>query len=275
MPKKAKAPWYVRAFNADYLARYKHRSDALAQTELPFVLKALHLPARASMLDLCCGAGRHSRGLANALKKNARIVGLDLSADLLKDAQAKNTAPKRLCFIRADMRRIPLATRSIDGVVNLFTSFGYFRTNREHVTVLQEVARVLKPGGRFVFDFFNREHVLANLVPRSESQANGRRIVETRRYDARSKRIVKTIRISDISRKAAKTQRNGEDEVLQESIRAYSAIELKDMLIRAGLTPLSVHGDLCGGAFSAKESARCVWVCEKSNAILKPSNKLQ
>ncbi len=68
-PKKTKVPWYVRAFNADYLARYKHRSDALAQAELPFVLKALNLSARAMVLDLCCGAGRHARGLANALKK--------------------------------------------------------------------------------------------------------------------------------------------------------------------------------------------------------------
>ena len=262
-PKKTKAPWYVRAFNADYLARYKHRSDALAQVELPFVLQALNLPARAMVLDLCCGAGRHARGLANALKKNARIVGLDLSADMLKDAQSKNTAPQRLCFIRADMRRIPLATQSVDGVVNLFTSFGYFKTDREHLNVLMEVARVLKPGGRFVFDFFNREHVLANLVARSESQANGCGIVETRRYDMRSKRIVKTIRITEISRKGAKTQRNGTAEILQESIRAYGAGELKAMLIRAGFAPLSVHGDLSGGAFNAHESARCVWVCEK------------
>ncbi len=181
---------------------------------------------------------------------------------MLKDAQAKNTAPKRLCFIRADMRRIPLATQSVDGVVNLFTSFGYFKTDREHLNVLMEVARVLKPGGRFVFDFFNREHVLANLVARSEAQANGCGIVETRRYDMRSKRIVKTIRISEIGAKA-----NGAAEILQESIRAYGAGELKAMLICAGFVPLSVHGDLSGGAFNAHESARCVWVCEKPNDL--------
>ena len=79
--KNEKEPWYVRAFNADYLARYKHRSDELAQTELPFVLGALQVKPGATVLDLCCGAGRHSRALIAAMK-SGRVIGLDLSGDL-------------------------------------------------------------------------------------------------------------------------------------------------------------------------------------------------
>lgn len=243
-----KTPWYVRAFHADYLARYKHRSDALARTELPFVIKALNLPARAAVLDLCCGAGRHARALAAALPRG-RVIALDLSLDLLRAAQARNSARKKLRFIRADMRRIALAANSMDGVMNLFTSFGYFKTDREHLSVLKEVARVLKPGGRLVLDFFNRTRVLAALVPRSERKHNGQTIVEERRYNARSKRIVKTIRFSN-------------REVLKESVRAYSATELKRLLIHAGLIPLNVYGDLNGAPYNAKTSARCVWVSE-------------
>jgi len=141
---KEKAPWYVSAFNADYLARYKHRSDELAQAELPFVLSALKLAANTAVLDLCCGAGRHSRALISAMP-SGRVVGLDLSADLLHDAQTKNRTKPRTFFLRADMRRIPLAAHSVNAVVNLFTSFGYFKTDREHLNVLKEVARVLKP----------------------------------------------------------------------------------------------------------------------------------
>lgn len=257
IPRNEKAPWYVRAFNADYLTRYKHRSDELAQTELPFVVQSLNAADGATILDLCCGAGRHARGLAAALK-NGQVVGLDLSADLLTEARSKRSGFPRLFYVRADMRRIPLKTESVDGVVNLFTSFGYFKTEREHLSVLKEIARVLKPGGRFVMDFLNRDAVIARLVKRSESEVNGSRIVETRRYDARSKRIVKTIRIF-------KPDGSGDvrgEEMLRESIRAYGPDELKAMLIQAGLTPLSLHGDLKGIAFGA-ESQRCVWVCEK------------
>ena len=260
--KKSKQPWYVRAFSADYLARYAHRSDELAHAELPFVLRALHLRERSIVLDLCCGAGRHSRALVAATAKG-RVIGLDLSADLLRDAQAKNKTAKRLFFIRADMRRIPLATSSIDGVANLFTSFGYFKTDREHLSVLSEVARVLVPGGRFVIDFFNRDFVVPNLVKRSESESNGCLISESRRYDARSRRIIKTIRIA----RQADAQAATPAEVFRESIRAYSAAELKSMLIEAGLKPLSVHGDLKGAAFNKKTSARCVWVAEKKRPL--------
>ena len=249
------APWYVRAFSADYSARYKHRSDELALRELPFLIGALELPARALVLDLCCGAGRHTRAMVEAVK-TGRVVGLDLSADLLHLAQAKGAARKRRIFVRGDMRQLPLASGVFDGVVNLFTSFGYFKTDREHLSVLKEVARVLKPGGRFVIDFFNRDWVLANLVTRSESNVNGERIVATRRYDKRSKRILKTIRIS-------RGDSANEVETLTESVRAYGAEELKKMLLRAGLRPLRLYGDLSGGAFDSNESSRCVWVCEK------------
>jgi ubiquinone/menaquinone biosynthesis C-methylase UbiE len=254
-----KTPWYVRAFSADYSSRYKHRSDAMALRELPFLVDALNLPARPWVLDLCCGAGRHTRAMVEALD-NGRVVGLDLSADLLHQAQRKRTQRKRRIFIRGDMRRLPLATASFNGAVNLFTSFGYFKTHREHLNVLKEVARVLKPGGRFVIDFFNGEWVLPNLVPHSESEVKGTRTVQTRRYDRRSKRILKTIRISH---KNAATRRWKVVETLTESVRAYAANDLKDLLMLAGLKPLSLHGDLEGNRYTPDESPRCVWVSEK------------
>lgn len=241
-------PWYERAFSADYLARYKHRSDRLARTEVPFVLAALQLRPGAVVLDLCCGAGRHSRSLASALRRG-RVIGLDLSPELLRAAQARNKIRRRLCFVRGDMRCLPLRSRSVDGVINLFTSFGYFETDRENMAVLKEIARVLKPRGRLVFDFFNAARVLATLVPRSEGMRDGHRIVEHRRYDRKSRRIVKTIQCNSGER-------------YRESVRAYSAAELKRLLQRSGLKPLKLYGDLNGSKFNAQNSPRCVWVCE-------------
>src|ERR1043165_9853580 len=243
------APWYERAFRGDYLARYKHRSDKLARAELPFVIRALRLPAYPTILDLCCGAGRHARGLARILPK-ARVIGLDLSSELLRAAQARNQARRRLCFLRGDMRRLPLRSGSVDGVMNLFTSFVYFKTDREHLAVLKEVARVLKTRGRFVLDFFNRERVLATLVARSEFEERGKKIVTERRFDRRSGRIIKTIRMAH-------------GDAACESVRAYTSAELKRLLVRAGLRTVKLYGDLNGGKYHSERSLRCVWVCEK------------
>ncbi|HLX62126.1 MAG TPA: class I SAM-dependent methyltransferase [Planctomycetota bacterium] len=258
-------PWYVRAFKADYLARYKHRSDAQARRELPFILKELKLPARATVLDLCCGAGRHACAMAGALRRG-RVIALDLSLDLLRAAQAKNSARRRLHFIRGDMRRIPLANARLDGVINLFTSFGYFKTDGEHLRVLKEVVRVLKPGGRLVLDFFNRAHVLATLVRRSESVEPGRTIVMERRYDAKARRLVKTIRVADGCAEKKGRQECRPAVVLRESVRAYSFAELKRLLVRAGLSPVGLYGDLNGAEFDPETSPRCVWVAEKATA---------
>ncbi len=127
-------PWYAEAFGKDYLHRYAHRSNEAAAGDIPFLVEALNLQAGDWVLDLCCGAGRYSSGLAST---GLNILGVDLSRDLLR--KAANDAPS-IPFMRCDMRTIPIADASLDGVVNLFTSFGSTRTKsiRTYSTGLPE-----------------------------------------------------------------------------------------------------------------------------------------
>src|SRR5882762_11981979 len=79
-------------------------------------------------------------------------VGLDLSMALLKVARKESPdAP----YVRADMRDLPFADETFDLVVNLFTSFGYFDDDREHLRVLSCVAAAMRRGGTLVIDFLN------------------------------------------------------------------------------------------------------------------------
>jgi SAM-dependent methyltransferase len=245
----ATRPWYETAFAQDYLARYAHRCDEAAAGETAFVVSALKLKRGALILDLCCGAGRHSRALA---KRGYRVIGIDLSQDLLR--KATECATRGAFYARGDMRCHPLAPNSVDAVVNFFTSFGYFERDSDNAQVLREVARVLKHRGVFILDFLNITATRKNLVPESERWLNGARLLESRRYDAKTRRLCKTTRIVEGRRSTAR----------EESVRAYTRAELAALFKRSGLKVVGTFGDLTGSRFVEQSSPRCVLLAKKA-----------
>ena len=71
--------WYVDFFRSDYLNVYGHMfTEERAEKESAFVASALELKPGASVLDLCCGQGRHSVQFA---KRGLKVTGLDLNPD--------------------------------------------------------------------------------------------------------------------------------------------------------------------------------------------------
>lgn len=99
-------------------------------------------------LDLACGTGDIALALA---RRGARVVGLDLTLPMLERAKSKPCA-SRAAWVAGDMSQLPVATASVDLV-----TAGYGLRN---VPVLEhglgEIARVLRPGGRFLSLDFNR-----------------------------------------------------------------------------------------------------------------------
>lgn len=244
-------PWYETAFRQDYLARYPHRNTTAAAQDLPFIEKALSVHHDEPVLDLCCGAGRYSNALA---ERGLRIIGVDLSGDLLRGARSPDSSAT---YFRGDMRRLPFRDEVFGGIVNLFTSFGYFEADEENLAALEEAARVLKTGGTLLLDFFNRTRTLATLEPRTERRIGEQQIVETRAFNAKRGRIEKTIRMSLEGKPEL-------ERVLVESVRAFSAEELAHLIASAGLTVRSRHGDLRGTSFQEQSSERCVLIARKS-----------
>lgn len=92
-----------------------------------------------ALLDVACGTGLH---FDKVEQQGWRVVGIDLSADQLRVA-------RRRCPVlaRSDACAIPLADARFETVVATF-----IHTDVDDFPgVLQEVARVLAPGGRFVY----------------------------------------------------------------------------------------------------------------------------
>ncbi|ROP45426.1 methyltransferase family protein [Pseudokineococcus lusitanus] len=94
------------------------------------------------VLEVGCGAAHGSRWLADA---GAEVVGLDLSGGMLREGRA---ADARLPLLQADAARLPLADACVDVAAS---AYGALPFTAEPERVHAEVARVLRPGGRWVF----------------------------------------------------------------------------------------------------------------------------
>ncbi len=234
--------WYKEWFGEEYLELYAHRDEGEADRHVDFVATLFDAPPRA-VLDLACGAGRHTAALR---RRGIRALGVDLSKTLLNQARG-------LPRVAGDMRCLPFGDSSFEWVLNFFTSFGYFETEEENRKVVGEVARILSSGGGFLIDLFNRETVLAGLEP-SETRTVGGRTVEIERwYDERSERINKRIRLVG-SEYPLKT--------FVESVRAYAPEEVEASLEAAGLSVVERFGSFSGAPFR-HDSPRLILVARK------------
>ncbi len=225
--------WFVSAFGREYLRVYAHRSDAAARQEIDFVASALSLGDGDALLDAGCGAGRHARALAAA---GARVIGLDLSLDLLSRASDAGGGP---AYVRGDLRALPFADAAFAHVASLFTSFGYF-DDAGNAGQLRDFRRVLRADGRLFLDYMNAERVRATLVPRSDRTEDGVRLLEERRI--RAGRVEKDVRV----------EREGEETMTwTESVRLYDCDEVQALVRGARFEVRDVAGDLSGAPWTS------------------------
>jgi ubiquinone/menaquinone biosynthesis C-methylase UbiE len=103
---------------------------------------------RMVLLDIACGTGRFLRELRLALPALG-LIGIDLSRTYLAEARRHLRGLRRAQLIAAAAECLPLAADSVDIVTAIFLFHELPPEVRRQVTA--EIARVLKPGGLFVF----------------------------------------------------------------------------------------------------------------------------
>ena len=218
--------WFEEWFGDEYLQLYPHRDTAEAERAVALILGRVGFAPDWRVLDVACGAGRHARALEAA---GARCVGLDLSAAQLRAARKVTGAP----LVRADIRALPIRAGSMDLTVNLFTSFGYFDRDEQHVTALREMVATLRTGGWFVIDFLNAQLVRDRLVAR-ETQRVGGAAIEVERVLSPDRRYV------------CKTITSGGGRRFTERVRLFAADEIEAMLVGSGVAVGERFGDYDG-----------------------------
>jgi SAM-dependent methyltransferase len=231
--------WFEEWFGDEYLRLYPHRDLAEAERAVGLILERTGFMPGWRVLDVACGAGRHARAFESA---GARCVGVDLSAALLRVARSVTTAP----LARADMRALPVRPGSMDLTVNLFTSFGYFAEDAEHLAALREMVGTVTPGGWFAIDFLNADVVRAQLVTRETVTLGGAQVAVRRSVSPDGRYVRKAIQAPGGRR-------------FTERVRLFEPDEIAAMLADAGVAIRHRLGDYDGSPLRA-DSPRTILV---------------
>lgn len=155
--------WFEEWFDSPlYEKLYANRDEEEARQLVEFLVEELSLNKCSKILDLGCGRGRHSINLS---EKGYTVKGIDLSRQAIRTAQAKvkDRGLENISFEIRDMRKS--LDETFDAIVNLFTTFGYFRSDAENASVFDSVVAMLRPGGIFVLDYLNAEKVRETYRP--------------------------------------------------------------------------------------------------------------
>lgn len=249
--------WWESFFDEKYLRWWQWAEERTAP-DVDFVTDVLELKVEDRILDLCCGHGRHSIELA---RRGLHVTGFDQSGYLLSVARQR-AAEARVSveFTEGDMRQLPF-DREFDVVLNLVTSFGYFEDERDDRKALGEIAKALKPRGRFLIDTMNREWLVRNFRPRDwQELGDDAYVLESRQLDLEDGRTKTDWTIIE----GGKVTRR------EFGFKLYPLHELKQMMREAGLDVIAKYGGLNKEDYTI-DSPRMIVVCEKRDQHNDPS----
>lgn len=112
------------------------------------IMKRMQVKKNSKALDVCCGTGDWSLALAEAVGTNGEVIGLDFSKNMLSVAEKKKQELKlnQLNLIHGNAMELPFDDNSFEYVT---IGFG-LRNVPDYKTVIGELFRIVKPGGKVV-----------------------------------------------------------------------------------------------------------------------------
>jgi len=185
-------------------------------------------PSPASHLDMACGTGLISRGIAD---RGFDTFGVDASIPML------SVAGTRICHrIAGDIRQLPIGNTRFGLVTCLYDSLNHLITRDDFEAGLREASRTLSPLGRFIFDVTQLtafEQVWASRTPFVSSSRRHEVTIRTW-YSKRTRMARAEVRGWAVEGGKRKTIRE------ERRQRAWTSEEIEDALARTGLEILEL-----------------------------------
>jgi SAM-dependent methyltransferase len=227
---------------------YRHRNLEEAENFINRLFVYLTIRKEDSLiLDLACGKGRHA---IQVNKLGYNVVGMDLSEESINSANRESN--DRLHFLTADMRNFSYSSK-FDLVLNLFTSFGYFKTEGDNQKVLNSISKNLNPKGLIVLDYLNINKSIKQLPTK-----------ETIKRDKVSFKITKRIEDNFII-KDIDFDSDGEHHQHQEFVKIINLELFKKYFENANLSIIETFGDYNLNPFDFNNSDRLILIAKKND----------
>lgn len=241
--------WFKEWFNSPYYHKlYFERDEQEAKQFIRNLLNQLRPETPSRMLDVACGKGRHSRILA---EYGHQVTGIDISPESID--YARRYEHDQLEFFQHDMR-LPFRINYYHVAFNLFTSFGYFNTLREHYDAIRTISGSLLPGSVFVLDYLNLHYTEEHLIHNEEKNIDGT-LYEIHRWHDET-HFYKKIKIRDAGLEFP--------EEYTEKVAKFSLGDFNDMLSYHGLQVQDVFGDYQLDSYDVKSKPRMILVARKT-----------
>jgi SAM-dependent methyltransferase len=240
--------WYEDWFNSPYYHKlYFERDDNEAAAFIRILIDHLKPKPGSRILDVACGKGRHSRILASM---GFEVTGIDLSTNSIEYARQFET--DLLNFYVHDMR-LPFRGNYFDYTFNFFTSFGYFKTRREHDDVFRTIAKGLKPAGIFILDYLN-VHYAEDHLKKDEVKQIGGTTYEILRWDDET-HFYKKITVTDNLLK--------NPIAYIEKVAKFNLGDFTEMLAFQGMQVNEVFGDYQLNSYDIRKTPRLIILATK------------
>lgn len=119
-----------------------------------------------SLVDLACGTGSMLRGLYSEV---AFLIGCDQSRQMIDIARNKLHKKNVLLFL-SSINEIAIEDNSVDSALLMYDSLNYITDDDSIERTFNEINRILKKGGIFIFDVVLEQHCLEHYSDYLESE---------------------------------------------------------------------------------------------------------
>ena len=246
---------YARYYDAIY-----RRKDY--KKECAYLEKLFRRHARGAIktvLDLGCGTANHMIPL---IKKGYVMTGVDSSAPMLSIASKKLKALNLTADLHRNKLKAFRLARKFDAALCLFSVIDYVTQEKDIIPTLENIARHLKRGALFIFDFWNESAVNGHYSPKRANyyKANGN-VLERRS----ATRIFPLKRLSEVrytctlSEQGRVIRRDRETHTL----RYFAVDEMRALMEQAGFEVADAHPFLHSGGRIRKNTWDVTMVARK------------
>ncbi|WEU40384.1 MAG: class I SAM-dependent methyltransferase [Candidatus Odinarchaeum yellowstonii] len=149
-------------FNEEKAKSYEYNKN-VTEIQLKIaerIRELIKLPCEAIILELGCGTGVTS----NYFKKTSRVIGLDISVEMLKYAKNKNVEA-----VNADFKNIPFRDKVFTNIISISSlQWIWGSTPRQviqkYTSIIKEIKRLIQIGGEVGIQFYPQSEEEFKLV---------------------------------------------------------------------------------------------------------------